>query len=72
MGQALLALSVRASPERLSSLGFRVHLQVAQREAVRKAQLLGPQRAARLACVLTAAAQGWPRLQRSWRLRLQR
>ena len=110
MGQALLALSVRASAERLSSLGqkadsawthgqtdfksrlrghetppepgfrgkkrglkaaapgFRVYLQVTQREAVRKASLLGPEAAARLACHLAAAARDWPSLLRPWRL----
>lgn len=34
-------------------------LLVSQREAVRKAQVLGPKRAARLSCFLTAAAWPW-------------
>lgn len=57
--QSLLALSTRATPEHLSSLGFRTLLLVSQREAVRKAKDLGPKRAARLSCFLTAAAWPW-------------
>eukprot|EP00435_Cladocopium_sp_Y103_P058927 s952_g20.t2 len=57
--QSLLALSRRATPEHLSSLGFRILLLVSQREAVRKAKDLGPKRAARLSCFLTAAVWPW-------------
>lgn len=39
--------------------GFRILLLVSQREAVRKAHDLGPKRAARLTCFLTAAAWQW-------------
>ncbi|CAJ1401533.1 unnamed protein product [Effrenium voratum] len=59
LAQALLALSRRTNQAALASLSFRILLQTAQRETVRKAKDLGAFRAARLGAFLAAAAWPW-------------